>query len=395
MTCARKPIRTSVNGAAIEAQVEPRTHLADFLRDQLQLTGTHLSCEHGVCGACTLLVDDKPVRSCLAFAIQCDGKSVTTIEGLDDEVMRRLREAFSREHALQCGYCTPGMLMTARDIVLRRPDADEATVRIELSGNLCRCTGYVGIVKAVMSVLADVKAQPIAQIDAKRPRGAAPVAVAPSVAFSVKSALSRKPSPPAALTEQLAADVAESRKGWQRIDEAFEVDFAPAEVWRVLSDIPVVANCLPGLDLVEFNGNTAKGRMNLKFGPMTASLGGAGVIDRDDRNRTGTLEGGGVDALTKSRAKGVIRYAATPLDDGARTRVSIVLEYNLQGPLAQFSRSGLVKDFVARLAGEFSKNLEARLSGRERTAGAPELLDAGSLFWGVLRARLKRLLRMG
>ena len=285
--------------------------------------------------------------------------------------------------------------MTARDIVLRRPDADERTVRIELSGNLCRCTGYVGIVKAVMSVLADAKTQPIAQIDANRRQAAAPVDVAPSVAFSGESALSPTPSALAAPAERLAADIPESRQGWQRIDEAFEVDFAPAEVWRLLCDIPVVASCLPGLDLVEFNGVTAKGRMNLKFGPMTASLGGAGVIDRDDQNRTGTLQGGGVDALSKSRVKGAIRYAATPLDDGARTRVSIVLEYNLQGPLAQFSRSSLVKDFVARLADEFSRNLEARLSGRAPTAGAHERLHAGSLFWSVLWARLKRLLRVG
>ena len=163
MTGERRSLRMIVNGAAVEAQVEPRTHLADFLRDHLQLTGTHLSCEHGVCGACTLLLDAKPVRSCLAFAIQCDRKSVTTIESINDEVVRRLREAFSREHALQCGYCTPGMLMTARDIVLRRPDADELTVRTELSGNLCRCTGYVGIIKAVMSVLAGMKDHSIAR----------------------------------------------------------------------------------------------------------------------------------------------------------------------------------------------------------------------------------------
>ncbi len=118
-------------------------HLGDFLRDELQLTGTHLGCEHGVCGACTVLVDGQPTRSCITFAVACEGREVTTIEGYDDDaVMRLLRPAFTRHHALQCGFCTPGMLTTARDIVLRLPNADEARVRLELSGNLCRCTGY-------------------------------------------------------------------------------------------------------------------------------------------------------------------------------------------------------------------------------------------------------------
>jgi carbon-monoxide dehydrogenase small subunit len=149
-----KTIQLTVNGQPVTGQVEPRTHLADFLRDHLMLTGTNVGCEHGVCGACTLWIDGAPARSCITYAVACDGADVRTIEGFeDDEVMAALREAFTAEHALQCGYCTPGMLATSRDIVLRLPDADEARVREELSGNLCRCTGYVGIVRAVMRVL--------------------------------------------------------------------------------------------------------------------------------------------------------------------------------------------------------------------------------------------------
>lgn len=129
--------------AALSDGMPSRMHLGDFLRDELQLTGTHLGCEHGVCGACTVLVDGQPTRSCITFAVACEGREVTTIEGYDDDaVMRLLRPAFTRHHALQCGFCTPGMLTTARDIVLRLPNADEARVRLELSGNLCRCTGY-------------------------------------------------------------------------------------------------------------------------------------------------------------------------------------------------------------------------------------------------------------
>ena len=153
-----KTINLTVNGQAVLAVVEPRTHLADFLREHEGLTGTHLGCEHGVCGACTIELDGAPARSCIQFAVRCEGASVRTIEGFDDDaVMTQLRAAFTAEHALQCGYCTPGMLVTARDIVLRLPhlvnDADEARIRIELAGNLCRCTGYQGIVRAIQRVL--------------------------------------------------------------------------------------------------------------------------------------------------------------------------------------------------------------------------------------------------
>jgi aerobic carbon-monoxide dehydrogenase small subunit len=147
-------VTLTLNGESLTAEVEPRQHLADFLREQLLLTGTHLGCEQGVCGACTVLIDGAPARSCIAFAAACDGREVTTIEGLeDDPVTEELRQAFSAEHALQCGFCTPGMLMTARDIVTRLPAADEARIRLELGGNLCRCTGYQGVVAAIRRVL--------------------------------------------------------------------------------------------------------------------------------------------------------------------------------------------------------------------------------------------------
>jgi carbon-monoxide dehydrogenase small subunit len=152
---AVKRVAFSVNGRRVEAEVEPRTSLADFLREREGLTGTNLGCEHGVCGACTIEIDGAPARSCIAYAVACDGVEVRTIEGFaEDPVMEELRQAFTAEHALQCGYCTPGMLVTARDIVLRLPNADEARIRLELSGNLCRCTGYVGIVRAIQRVLA-------------------------------------------------------------------------------------------------------------------------------------------------------------------------------------------------------------------------------------------------
>jgi len=156
---SRVAITLVVNGEPVQLEVEPREHLADVLRGHLLLTGTHIGCEHGVCGACTVEIDGAPARSCIAHAGGCDGASVRTIEGFeDDAVMAALRAAFSALHALQCGYCTPGMLVVARDVVLRLPDADEARVREELAGNLCRCTGYRGIVRAILRVLAERRA---------------------------------------------------------------------------------------------------------------------------------------------------------------------------------------------------------------------------------------------
>lgn len=143
-----------INGEDVTADVETRLSLADFIRDHRRLTGTHLGCEHGVCGACTVLMNGEPIRSCITFAVVADGTEITTIEGFDDDdPMTQLRQAFHENHALQCGYCTPGMLVAARDIVTRLPDADEDRVRLELAGNLCRCTGYVGIVNAILSVI--------------------------------------------------------------------------------------------------------------------------------------------------------------------------------------------------------------------------------------------------
>ena len=147
-----------VNGVERQAQVEPRTTLVDFLRDHLSLTGTHVGCEQGVCGACSVLLDGKPVRSCCMFAVQADGQSVTTVEGLAPErgKMSALQDAFCEKHALQCGYCTPGMLVACSALVQRHPRPDEEQIREAISGNLCRCTGYQQIVEAVKYATAKV-----------------------------------------------------------------------------------------------------------------------------------------------------------------------------------------------------------------------------------------------
>jgi len=149
---ARRVIQMVVNGSERCANVEPRTLLSDALRDGLGLTGTHVGCEQGVCGACTVWLDDEPVRSCLVFAVQTDGKCVTTVEGLGPVDERSVLEReFSRAHALQCGFCTPGILMSVQAFLRDNPQPDEQSVRELLSGHLCRCTGYTNIVQAVLA----------------------------------------------------------------------------------------------------------------------------------------------------------------------------------------------------------------------------------------------------
>ena len=153
-------IRLTVNGAERQARVMPRLLLADLLREEFGLTGTHLGCEHGACGACTVLVDGEPVRSCLLFAVQADGCRVETVEGLagPDGALHPLQEAFRARHALQCGFCTPGMLMTLTAYLREHPSPAEADIREILSGSLCRCTGYQNIVQAGLDAAAALRA---------------------------------------------------------------------------------------------------------------------------------------------------------------------------------------------------------------------------------------------
>lgn len=148
---AEMPVHLTVNGQPREAMVEPRMTLADFLREKCSLTGTHLGCEHGVCGACTVLLDDAPVRACLVFAVQAEGSEVTTIEGIasPDGELSTVQSAFRDCHGLQCGFCTPGFVITVTAFLRDNPSPTDTEIREALSGNLCRCTGYQGIVNAV------------------------------------------------------------------------------------------------------------------------------------------------------------------------------------------------------------------------------------------------------
>ncbi|MFZ9550417.1 MAG: (2Fe-2S)-binding protein [Hylemonella sp.] len=162
MSDKRRPISVMVNAERIERPVLVRQHLVDFLREELDLTGSHLGCEHGVCGACQVMVDGQVVRGCLTLAVQTDGKQVQTIEGLSDSgELALLQEAFLKHNALQCGFCSSGMLITALNIVRHHPDSTREEIRDHISGNFCRCTGYQAIVDAIESVLVKNRATEI------------------------------------------------------------------------------------------------------------------------------------------------------------------------------------------------------------------------------------------
>lgn len=387
-----KTIALTVNGRPTALACTDRTHLADFLRESHRLTGTHLGCEHGVCGACTVLVDDKPVRSCITFAVACAGASVTTIEGYDgDPVMALLRAAFTEHHALQCGYCTPGMLATARDIVLRLPDADEARIRFELSGNLCRCTGYVGIVAAIGSVLHQRRGgeMAVAAATAAKILHTMPHRTGAMSAFAIDPK-----SLPADTTLQNSPEERNAEKeGWSRVEGSFRLPYPAAAVWAFMADLPEVAACLPGAALNSHTADRVDGYIAIKFGPMAARFNGTARLERDDSAKRGLLKGAGQDSLSNSRASGNVAYVVRALDDG-QAEVLVDLQYALQGPLAQFSRSGLVRDFVRRMIGDFGRNVLRRmdpsLSADQRQALPAGRLNPFAMFFGVLWDRIRQ-----
>jgi carbon-monoxide dehydrogenase small subunit len=353
-------VTLSVNGAEHTLPVEPRTHLADLLREQLNLTGTHLGCEQGVCGACTVLIDGIPQRACIAYAVDCAGSRITTIEGFDgDPTMAALREAFAAHHALQCGFCTPGMLITARDIVLRLGDVPATRIREELAGNLGRCTGYVGIVDAVGAVAAG---------------RAATVAVAvPAVSARLDHASPERPALPSA---------AVGRVDGTTLEERIRLAASPEAAWAALSDLRRVAACLPGATIDTQEGERVTGRVTVALGPIKARFAGEGRVVLDDAARRGTLIGGGRDGA--SRAEGEAAWIVTPADGGSELLVR--LGWRLTGPLAQFGRAALVQEIVRRLAIDFARNLDSLVAGSPPPPARPVGLLA--MLWRLVKARL-------
>jgi carbon-monoxide dehydrogenase small subunit len=340
-------LQLSVNDRTVRGQVEPRTHLADYLRESHNLTGTHLGCEHGVCGACTVELNGVPVRSCITFAAACEGAQIRTVEGYDDDpVMDALRAAFSRHHALQCGYCTPGMLITARDIVRRLPGADETRIREELSGNLCRCTGYAGIVEAIRDVLSST------------PGDGAVVASPAGEPVLLTTALPRAEARRAPDAKADASD-----DGPQDNVHRVTLDAAPPEVWRVLRDPSTAVRCMPGAELTsEPDASPLTYRMAAAVGPMKATFEGTASVRYDDGAMSGSIDGEGRDQRSRSTARGQVQFTVSPTTTGSE--MTVKLDYAISGPLAQFSRGAVVDAVVEQMVERFARNVAAAASGR-------------------------------
>jgi carbon-monoxide dehydrogenase small subunit len=370
------PVTLTINGAPVSAAVEPRTHLADFLREHLLLTGTHLGCEQGVCGACTVLIDGEPARACIVYAAVCDGRDIRTIEGLgDDPVMAALRAAFTAEHALQCGYCTPGMLVTARDIVRRLPDADEDRIRLELAGNLCRCTGYNGIVRAIGRVLA---ARPASEAPAKPP--------VPRGEFAVTLEAA-----PAAADDAAAVPAGTPRD--DGLTQTLRLALPRETVWRAACDPALIAACVPGARLTSVDGGRIVGELVAALGPIEARFSGEAIVTYDAAAHGGHVTAQGRDPASGTRLSADADFRVEA-DGPQASTITLDIAYALRGPLAQFGRGPIVRVFAAEIAAAVGRNLEARLRGEAMPAAAPQL-RAGGLILRAIWRRVRGLLRLG
>lgn len=391
------PISLTVNGRPVNAEAEPRMLLSDFLRDELRLTGLHLACEHGVCGACNVEIDGQLSRSCTQLAARCDGRQIRTVEGFDDDVlMERLRAAFSAEHALQCGYCTPGMLMTARDIVRRFPRPDEATVRRELSGNLCRCTGYAGIVRAVLRVAGErddwsVVAAPLPSaatkaramgLDGHVPHEPVVPVVAYADAAAPASAASGERIPdPMPLPAEGSANT---------ITRSFSLPAPREDVWRFFGDVRSVAACMPGFEVQDVQeGERLRGVFTVKAGPIRAVFSTIARITRDSASWSGRVESEGRDRLTRSATLARLDYRLEPRSEGAGTDIHIGAAFHIEGRLAEFSRPEIVAGLATQLTERFAANVEQRLVKGEASADASSAALELSP-WSVLQGWLQQ-----
>jgi aerobic carbon-monoxide dehydrogenase small subunit len=381
-------ISLTLNGEAVRLPAEPRTHLADFIREDLLLTGTHLGCEQGVCGACTIFVDGRPTRSCITLAIACQEADVRTVESFDDDpLMSRLRDAFTRHHGLQCGYCTPGMLATAYDIVRRLPNADTVRIRRELSGNLCRCTGYSGIVAAVEDVLANdppaAELQPMPRAVPRSTGGEAAPRSIPIVLAGTTNVASDGGLP--AITSFDSA---------LQLTRSLTLNAGAADAWAVLSDPERIVQCVPGASLTEpVQEGALAGQCIVAIGPIKATFRGVGSVGYDHDAMSGGLIGKGRDTISRTGLEGLLEFGLEETGP-ATCRLELDMRYRLAGPLSQFGRPELIAEIADRLLGEVGSAIERQVRGVELDADvdiSPASLNALSLLLHGFKAVISRI----
>ena len=379
-------VSMTVNGAEVTVSVPARMHLADVLREHLGLTGTHLGCEHGVCGMCTVLVDGDAVRACLLFAVQCDGAEIVTVEGLGSaDEQHPLQRSFSAHHGLQCGFCTPGMLMSSYDLLANRPveGLDEADLPEHMSGVLCRCTGYRGILAAVADVAAAYPDGPPAPMNCGERmlvgRGSARAAGGPEDAVADAPALPQEVRVP---TGAPSATVEVTSMLTSPVDQ----------VWPVLADFDRLARCLPGAQLVEVLGEDRyRGRATVALGPVKLSFEGlAQVVEHDPDGHRMRVLAQGADA-SGSATQAIIRLGADQ-DAGGGTTLRADVDLFLSGRIAQFGRA-LAGDVSRRMFEQFAAAVDetARTGSAPETTGPSAVAIAAAALRDALRRRLSRI----
>lgn len=367
-----------VNGKDAQVEVSPRVTLSDALRIHLGLTGTHIGCEHGVCGMCTVLVNGEAARACLILACQVEGSEITTVEGLgrpDD--LHPLQESFGKNHALQCGFCTPGMLMSAYDMLKHECPESEEDISVEMSGVLCRCTGYRNIVKAVSEVSNEFGHEVPAPKNCSHGQ-----ITSHSYRTDGKSEFSLEDAESIKAKDEI---VLPSGNPSLNITVESSLDAELADTWEVMQDTPTLARCLQGAELIEDAGDDKYvGRIRVALGPIKlAFLGDVHVVERDhDRHLIRAL----VEAKDQSSGSVQGEVLLTLTEDSDNTAISATAKVFMTGRIAQFGRS-LAEDAGRDMFEKFTHSLDAAAQGKEIEASEPP--SALSLATQLLGRRLK------
>ncbi|GAA4787469.1 2Fe-2S iron-sulfur cluster-binding protein [Actinomycetospora chlora] len=375
---AQVDVAMTVNGRDVTVGVPPRATLSDVLRDRLGLTGTHVGCEHGVCGMCTVLLDGEAVRACLLFAVQCEGVSLTTVEGLGSaDAQHPLQQAFAHHHALQCGFCTPGMLMSSYDLLAGGTYTEE-TLPEDMSGVLCRCTGYRGILAAVADV---ARTHPDG---VPPPAGAVPPAL---VGRSGSAGAATPTSDDRTSTRSIEEVTVPSGPPTVTVEVRSELASPVDDVWAVLADVDRLVACLPGAEkTADLGDDRYRGRAVVALGPVSLRFDGlAHVVERDPAEHRLRLLAQGTDRGGSS-TQAVIRLAADPGPDGG-TVLWADADVHLSGRIAQFGRA-LAGDVSRRLFEQFAAAVDEAARTGEAPTRTPSPLR---LLLATLLDRLRRL----
>jgi len=404
-----EPVETqlTVNGTPALLTLSARVTLADALRDHLGLTGTHVGCEHGVCGMCTVLVDGEAVRACLMFAAQADGAEIITVEGLGrPDKLHPLQESFGRNHALQCGFCTPGFLMSGYDLLEHRPAVPDEELPAELSGVICRCTGYRNILTAIRDVrdsYPDGVPPPGNCAPPGRParRALAGRAAAPMSAPVQSPAGPEETAPSSAGADRTAEIILPDTEPAVSVTVSAEIAVPAEQVWQVFADVNRLARCLPGAELTgDLGGNRYAGRARVSVGPVKLTFHGVAHVaefDRDGQRMRVLAQGrdaGGAQTQAEIvlRTEAAVARGAEPGAANLGTVLRADARLYLTGRIAQFGRS-LAGDVSRRMFAQFAEAVAEAAATGSAPAGPVKAPSAAGLLLTALLGRLRRLFR--